>query len=67
MSTNLDSFHKTMEMEEVEQAPAIPIMAGWIACFSGIPLIRVIRDPEAILKAQIQAKSQQLEPEEDPR
>ncbi len=56
MSTDLDSFHKAMAMEEVEQAPAIPIMAGWIAYFSGIPLKRLIRDPEAILKAQIYAQ-----------
>lgn len=56
MSTNLDSFQKAMVMEEVEQVPAIPIMAGWIAYFSGIPLKRLICDPEAILKAQIDAQ-----------
>ena len=56
MSTKLDSFQKAMVMEEVAQVPAIPIMSGWIACFSGIPLRRLIRDPEAILKAQIHAQ-----------
>jgi uroporphyrinogen decarboxylase len=56
MSTQIDSFRKAMALEEMEQVPAIPLMGGWVARFSGIPLKTLIYDGEAMVKAQIDAQ-----------
>jgi MtaA/CmuA family methyltransferase len=56
MSTPIDSFKKTMSMEEVDQVPVILKMGGWIANFSGIPLKKFIYDGDAIIKTQINAQ-----------
>ncbi len=56
MSTKIDSFRKAMRLEEVEQVPIIPMVSGWIANFSGIPLKKLIYDGEAMVQAQINAQ-----------
>ena len=56
MSTIITSFKKTTALEEVEKVLVIPLMSGWIARFSGIPLETLVRDPESIVKAQIDAQ-----------
>ncbi|HOE18559.1 MAG TPA: uroporphyrinogen decarboxylase family protein [Syntrophorhabdaceae bacterium] len=56
MSRKIDSFGKTMRMEEVEQILAIPMVSGWVARFSGIPLKTLVYDGEAIVQAQINAQ-----------
>jgi MtaA/CmuA family methyltransferase len=52
----LVSFKKVMAFEEVEEVPAIPSVSGWVARFSGLPLKDLFYDPEAIVRAQIEAQ-----------
>ena len=56
METVIDSFKKTINLEEVDKVLVIPLMAGWTARFSGIPLETIIHDPESMVKAQIAAQ-----------
>jgi uroporphyrinogen decarboxylase len=50
-------FKKVMALEEVEEVPVIPTVTRWVARFSGIPLKEFLFDPEAIVKAQIEAQA----------
>ena len=52
----IDLFRKVMAYEEVDEVPAIPSVSGWVARFSGTPLKDLIRNPEAIVRAQINAQ-----------
>jgi MtaA/CmuA family methyltransferase len=56
MSIQIDSFRKAVALEEVEHVLAIPTVSAWVARFSGIPLKKLIYDPKAIAKAQIDAQ-----------
>jgi MtaA/CmuA family methyltransferase len=56
MSTRIDAFRKTVALQEVEQVPVMPGMAGWVARFSGIPLKQLIYDADAMVKAHVDAQ-----------
>jgi MtaA/CmuA family methyltransferase len=57
MGKRIGLFKKVMALEEVEEVPAIPTLGGWVAKFSGVPLKELLFDPEAIVKAQIEAQA----------
>ena len=56
MDTRIDTFKKTMALQEVDQVLAIPTVSGWVARFSGIPLKTLIYDGGAIAKAHLDAQ-----------
>ena len=56
MGTRIDAFRKAVALQEVEQVPVTPGMAGWVARFSGIPLKQLIYDVDAMVKAHVDAQ-----------
>ena len=56
MGGPIDSFRKTVALEEVEKVLAMPTVAGWVAKFSGIPLKTLMHDGEAAANAQVEAQ-----------
>ena len=55
-TTMIDIFKRVISLEEVEQVPAMPTVAGWVAKFSGIPLKDLMYDADAMVKAHIDAQ-----------
>jgi MtaA/CmuA family methyltransferase len=56
MGTRIDAFRKAVALQEVEQVPVTPGMAGWVARFSGVPLKQLIYDVDAMVKAHVDAQ-----------
>ena len=56
MDGPIDSFRKTVALEEVEKVLAMPTVAGWVAKFSGIPLKTLMHDGDAAANAQVEAQ-----------